>query len=305
MSRQMLSRVPLQGHSPTIMPRIVHAGVWAMAAMAVFMSDQALSQQAPSLPAAGSPADAAPVGSPGGGGTTISSDPKLLAPLPPPSAEVLRESPPSPDPRNLEGVWVADPQPFPTGGIPQLPYTETAKQYEMRRMQRQREADAQGKVLLTAAGRCRPMEGIGIGSELFPAEIIQASDKVVILNEEGRGRWVIYMNGKHPQDVKLTHFGHSIGHWENNTLVVDTVGLSRSEGGFGRTLRGDKARIVSRLSKSDGGMRLELVSTLYDSETYTQPFEAIKTSATWHPEVALLEFQCEENIEGAREGMVE
>lgn len=283
--------------------------VWTTAALSVFMGSLALAQQlsptAGGFSAGGPPPGAAPTGSPAGDATTISSDPKLLSPLPPPSAEVLKKYPPSPDPRNLEGVWVTDPQPFPTGGIPQLPFTESAKRYITERAQRQREADAQGKVLLTQAGRCRPMEGIGIGSELFPAEIIQTRDKIVVLNEEGRGRWVIHLNGKHPQDVKLSHFGHSVGHWENDTLVVDTTALSRSEGGFGRAMRSDKARVVSRLRKFEGGNRLELLVTVHDSETYTQSVEESKMLATRHPELGLLEFQCEENIEGAREGMVE
>lgn len=244
-------------------------------------------------------------GSPSGFGTTISSDPKLLKPLPPPPEEALRQYPPSPDPRNLEGVWLADPMPFPTGALPQLPLTDAAKQNVADRLRRQREADAQGKTLLTDAGRCRPMEGIGVGSELFPAEIIQTPDKIVVLNEEGRGRWVIHLNGKHPQHVTPTHFGHAIGHWEGDTLVVDTIGLRASEGAFGKGMRGDQARVVSHLRKSAGGSRLELTSTIYDSKTYTQPFDGGKSMASWHPELTVLEFQCEENMEGAREGMVE
>lgn len=304
MNRLKKNRLSRREYSPTILPGVVHAGVWAIAALAL-MSGHALAQQPSSPPAGGPPTGDSALGSPAGGSTTMSSDPKLLAPLPRASAEVLKQSPPSLEPRNLEGVWVSDPQPFPTGGFPQLPFTDTAKEYVVKRMERQRQADLQGKVLLTEAGRCRPMEGIGIGSELFPAEIIQTSDKLVILNEEGRGRWVIHLNGKHPQDLKSTHFGHSIGHWDNDTLVVDTVGLRHSEGAFGRAMRSDKARIVSHLRKSDDGLRLELILTLYDSETYTQPFEESKTLSTWHPEVALLEFQCEENLEGAREGMIE
>lgn len=244
-------------------------------------------------------------GSPSGFGTTISSDPKLLAPLPPPPEEALRQYPPSSDPRNLEGVWLADPMSFPTGALPQMPLTEAAKQNVLNKVRRQREADEQGKTLLTDAGRCRPMQAIAMGSELFPAEVVQTPDKIVVLNEEGRGRWVIHMNSKHPRDVKPTHFGHSIGHWEGDTLVVDTIGLRASEGAFGRGMRSDQARVVSRLHKSAGGSRLELASTIYDSETYTQPVDGGKSMASWHPELTVLEFQCEENMEGAREGMIE
>jgi hypothetical protein len=40
----------------------------------------------------------------------------------------------------------------------------------------------------------------------------------------------IYLDAAHPKDLKPTYMGHSIGHWDGNTLVVDTVGL---QGTFG------------------------------------------------------------------------
>lgn len=284
--------------------------VWAMAALSALMAGQAWAQQ-PSPPTSGFPPGGPPVGaisadSPGGSGTTVATERKLLAPLPPPSAEVLKQNPPSRDPHILEGVWLSEPYSFPAGGRPQLPLTEAAKQHMAIRAQRQREANAQGRVLLTESGRCRPMESIGIGTPLFPAEIVQTPDKIIVLSEEGRGRWVIHLIDQHPKDVKPTYFGHSVGHWENDTLVVDTIGLRSSEIVFGKEgLRSDKARVVSRLRKFDGGQKLELISTTYDSEIYSRPVDTDKAVSSWHPELSLLEFQCEENTKGAREGMVD
>lgn len=45
----------------------------------------------------------------------------------------------------------------------------------------------------------------------------------------------IYLNKEHPKDVKPTYHGHSVGHWEGNTLVVDTVAL---QGVFGYVGKG-------------------------------------------------------------------
>jgi len=291
-------------HSLAIPGNRANAGACTTVALiSLLISSEIFAQQPPST---GEPPVGGPIGSPAGAGTSISNDPKLLSPLPPPSAEIMKRNPPSPDPRNLEGIWLADAQPFPgTVAMPQLPLTEAAKQHIADTTKRQQAAAAQGKVLLTQSARCRPMEGIGLGSELFPAEVIQTPDKITILNEEGRGRWVIHMNGQHPKNVALSYFGHSVGHWEGDTLVVDTVGMHASEGAFGKGLRSDKARVVSRLHKFDGGRAMELSSTIYDPETYTQPYEQPKTVSRWHPELSLLEFQCEENTEGAREGMVE
>lgn len=187
-----------------------------------------------------------------------------------------------------------------------IPYTDAARAKLARQAQLQREADAQGLALLSDAGRCRPMGALSIGANLFPSEIIQGRDKVVILAEEGRGRWVIHLNEKAPpSNLKPTYFGHSVGHWEGNELVVETVGMRPTDGIFSVGMHTESARIVSRISKSKDGQRLTMRSTIYDPQTYTRPFETPEAASTWHPEMQLLEFQCEENREGAREGMVE
>jgi len=59
------------------------------------------------------------------------------------------------------------------------------------------------------------------------------------------------------------------------------------------------------MRKIDGGQKLEQTSTIDDPKTYTQPMEGRKVVSYWHPGLMLLEFQCEENMEGAREGMAE
>jgi hypothetical protein len=227
----------------------------------------------------------------------------LLVPLPPPTRDELKANPPVADPHNMEGTWLAEgalqvPNVF---SLPQTNYTKKGQQLVNEQMQREREADAQGKIALTDSGRCRPGNGIGIGADLFPAEVIQGKDKIVVLSEEGRRRWVIHMNRAHREDIKDAYFGDSVGHWEGDTLVVDTIGLRGTSSLIGRY--SDKARIVSRLRKTDGGQKLELTTTTYDSETYTQPAEGRKAISYWHPGVQMLEFQCEENMEGAREGM--
>jgi hypothetical protein len=62
-----------------------------------------------------------------------------------------------------------------------------------------------------------------------PLNIVAARDEVLIASESGRGRF-IYTDGRSHPDVKSpsyvpTGFGHSIGRWEGDTLVVDTIGF--------------------------------------------------------------------------------
>jgi len=223
----------------------------------------------------------------------ISDDPKLLAPLPPPPPD---SEPPSPDPRNLEGTYIANAIPNgggPMGG-PMPPYSPKGMQLKQREM----EMMMKGTPLGGTSGRCRPMEAIGIGADLFPAEIAQTKDKVVVLSEEGRGRWVIYLNREHPKQLTPSYWGHSVGHWEGDTLVVDTIGFN-GEHKFQST----QTHVVSRLRKLGDGRNIELKTITTDPEYYARPFERTVT-AIWHPEVSMLEFQCEENLEGAREGLI-
>ena len=60
-----------------------------------------------------------------------------------------------------------------------------------------------------------------------PMEILFTPGRVTLLGEsDGNRLRRIYTDGRgHPEDFDLTFHGHSIGHWEGDTLVVDTVGI--------------------------------------------------------------------------------
>src|SRR5215207_7486832 len=146
---------------------------------------------------------------------------------------------------------------------------------------------------LPTPGACEPVNPVMfVGGALFPNQILNGGNQIVLLNE-----WVavprrIYVDGrKHPpaEDLLPTWEGHSIGHWEGNTLVVDTVGLN----GRTRPLNGYVANAVSatpeslkvpRLPSSDqmhlverfrlvgNGDILEVVRTITDPKAYLRPF---------------------------------
>jgi len=143
------------------------------------------------------------------------------------------------------------------------------------------------------------MNNIGVGADLFPAEIVQTPDEIVVLQEEGRGRWQIYLNRGHPRSLQPNFWGDSVGHWEGNTLVVDTIGFNGAADNTTTT-----THVISRLRKLNGGHNLELQTTIEDPQTYLEP--AVRTTTSiWHPELQVLEFQCEENPKGAMEGLTQ
>jgi hypothetical protein len=227
-------------------------------------------------------------GLPSGVGTSIADQPKLFSAFPPPPADAPA---PNQNLRNFEGVWAAPPPFPPPQPVPKLTPQAMEKQQRLFKLQ------SEGKPVVTNAARCRPMDNITIGWDLFPAEIIQSPSEIVVLEEEGRGRWVIHLDRGHPADLKPSYWGDSVGHWEGDSLVVDTVGFSGAQDNTT-----PETHRVSRIRKIDGGRRLQMTVTTSDPNMYVEPTTNVFVS-DWHPELQVLEFQCEENPTGALEGL--
>src|SRR6202166_3887932 len=75
--------------------------------------------------------------------------------------------------------------------------------------------------------KCTPPGMPYIYIQIFPMQIIQTPKELIELFEYDHVVRRIFMDGrKHPAAVKPSYNGHSIGHWEGDTLVVDTIGLN-------------------------------------------------------------------------------
>src|SRR5687768_2751149 len=101
---------------------------------------------------------------------------------------------------------------------------------------------------------CRPYGPTrGMQSE-DPRQFVQTNDVLVILFEQMTDYRIIYLDGRgHPGDImEYPHWeGHSIGKWEGNTLVVDTIGIKEGtwldSGGFQHS---DKLHLIERFEKT-------------------------------------------------------
>ncbi|HKJ72484.1 MAG TPA: hypothetical protein VKA19_00075 [Alphaproteobacteria bacterium] len=90
-----------------------------------------------------------------------------------------------------------------------------------------------------------PTEMFGGGS--YPFEIIQQPKRITLLNELEMQVRRIYMDGRgHPKDFPHTRGGHSIAHWDGDTLVVDTALLKAWP--IAMWPHSDEAHIVERIS---------------------------------------------------------
>jgi hypothetical protein len=106
----------------------------------------------------------------------------------------------------------------------------------------------------------------------------------------------IFTDGrKHPEDPDPTFFGHSIGHWEGDTLVVDTIGLNdkwwMDQRGTPHT---EQMHIVERWTRTSFN-NLRRVVTIDDPGTFTKPFTYTATARLTTPDSEILEYFCQEN----------
>jgi hypothetical protein len=106
----------------------------------------------------------------------------------------------------------------------------------------------------------------------------------------------IFMDGrKHPDDPTPTWYGHSIGRWEGDTLVVDTVGVhDRFWLDSGGTPHTEQLHMVERWTRpSFTTLRREV--TIEDPGTFTRPFTVTYTARLAAPGSEIMEYICIEN----------
>ena len=155
----------------------------------------------------------------------------------------------------------------------------------------QKMLEGQGKDTPTA--RCLPW-GAGLDSE-SPFEVVQSPTVIVILTENTFPYRQIFLDGRtHPKDGDPTWMGHSVGHWEGDTLVIDSTGFNDKAwsppAGYPHT---EQLHVIERIRRIDLG-HLEIEMTIDDPGTYKQPWSLKRAShLTVGEEIG--EYVCAEN----------
>jgi hypothetical protein len=142
--------------------------------------------------------------------------------------------------------------------------------------------------------QCLP-GGIPLALLIFTFKIIQTPQEIVMLSEIADPPRQIHTDGRHlPKDPDPTWMGYSIGHWEDDTLVVDTIGLNDLAwlDAFGHP-RSEAMHITEHYRRRDFG-HMDLEITFNDPKYYTRPF-TMKTGLRLIPDSDLLEYVCTEN----------
>jgi hypothetical protein len=164
--------------------------------------------------------------------------------------------------------------------IPLLPSAEKIMQA------RQSKDDPEANCLPTGIPRVAP----------YPWTFATAPGRLYILFEGNIHSYrQIFMDGReHPKDLNPTWYGHSVGHWEGDALVIDTVGFNDK---FWFDFRGhphtEQLHTIERYTRKDFGTLVNEV-TIDDPGAYSKPF-TLKFNATLMPKGEILEYICQEN----------
>ncbi len=152
--------------------------------------------------------------------------------------------------------------------------------------------------------RCKPSTGSGF----FNApgfEIVDVPDekKIYMLDIAGPHSWrVVYTDGRqHPpaSELRPTYLGHSIGRWDGDTLVVDTVGLNEKQWVAGAYPSSDQLHLIERFSRPN--LRtLTYEYTIDDPAVYTSPWSGKwtitqTTASKWIEGGEMFEYICQDS----------
>jgi hypothetical protein len=199
-------------------------------------------------------------------------------------------------PGSLNGVWISpnerfgersvtdrDPTEFRAPpGVVLLPW---AKAVVDKRFKDTRE----GHPFATTRSQCLPAgmpDQLGGGME----EIVESPNDVAILTESGWHFNVIHMNVPHRVDPDPTYMGDSIGHWEGDTLVVDTIAISTKTSLLGSVPHSELLHVMSRIRRVDQ-KNLEFKITVEDPKTFEKPFTITRRLVLFNEQ--LNEFICD------------
>ena len=151
------------------------------------------------------------------------------------------------------------------------------KQWAKDVMKKDNDEVLKGKIAFTPGQSCVPWGVPAVSLSGGPFFFIQ-TPKVVYLIEEGdRQARRIYMNQPHSQNPKPSWYGESVGRYEGDTLVIDTIGMNtKTFVDNYRTPHSEKLHVVERWRKIDGGKQIEVHMRIEDPDTFNQPWEVIR-----------------------------
>jgi hypothetical protein len=144
-------------------------------------------------------------------------------------------------------------------------------------MKRENDKALSGGMPFSARASCLPM-GVPafIQNVVEPIHFMQTPKEVIMIFSGDAQVRHVYLDVPHSTSVKPSWYGESVGHYEGDTLVVDTIGLNdKTFIDNYRTPHSEKLHVVERYKMVDGGKTLRVSFRVDDPDTFYQPWSAI------------------------------
>jgi len=143
---------------------------------------------------------------------------------------------------------------------------------------------------------CLPWGYTRAGQTEYPIEIVQTPTRLAFLFESNNVFHIVPLDGRdHPKDLMPNWLGNSVGKWDGDTLIIDTVGFN------GKTYidtahhpSSEALHVVERISYIDS-QHLSYEVTWEDPKMYTKPIKNTRVFARMKPGEELMEYWCTEN----------
>jgi hypothetical protein len=152
------------------------------------------------------------------------------------------------------------------------------KPWVKERMKKDNDEVLAGKIAFTARSSCMPAGVPGfVTYPVRPVYFVQTPKEVLIIYAGDAQVRHVYLDVPHSENPAASWYGESVGHYEGDTLVVDTIGQNdKSFVDYYRTPHSAKIHVVERWKLIENGQRLEVAYTVDDPDAFNAPWTAIR-----------------------------
>ncbi len=127
-------------------------------------------------------------------------------------------------------------------------------------------------------------------------QIVQTPKTVVMLLELFHVFRVIQIDAKHPEDLEASFMGDSVGRWEGDTLVVDTIGIKPTVSGYRGMPHSPQMRVTERIRMLSPEILHDQI-TIDDPVVLEKPFTYTVAFKRMASDYEMVEFVCDNNRE--------
>jgi hypothetical protein len=152
------------------------------------------------------------------------------------------------------------------------------KPWVVERMKKDNAEVLAGKIAFTPHSSCTHAGVPGFHLYGFqPLYFVQTPKQVVMIYSNDQQVRRVYLDVPHSANLKPSWYGESVGHYEGDTLVVDTIGLNDKTfvNNF-RTPHTDKLHVVERFKLVDGGRAMQVDITFEDPDAFNAPWSVMQ-----------------------------